>query len=178
MISMFTGHDELFKRLNLNYVMDSCMIDFCKYSKDKFEMEISMNEITEEIFYYFLYMQNNIIDLIEEKTKELSMILHNRLPIGEMCDLDIEEYTPGCGYIFVEFEEYTCGESCRDQFDLPIRFLYDSEYPAIFKREFNEKKKLLIEIEEIKVEHEKLKEDVQLEKYELSEYERLRKKYE
>lgn len=135
-----------------------------------------MNEITEEEFYNFLYTQNIIKDLIEEKTKELSMILHGRLPEGEMCDVDIEEYKSGC--IFVEFEEYICGESCRDQFDLPISFLYDLDYPAIFKREFDEKKKLLKEIEEIKIEHEKLKEDIQLERYELNEYERLKSKYE
>lgn len=54
-----------------------------------------MNEITEEDFYNFLYTQNIIDDLIEEKTKELSMIMYGRLPIGEMCDVSVEEFKPG-----------------------------------------------------------------------------------
>ena len=137
-----------------------------------------MNEITEEIFYDFLYMRNNIIDIIEEKTKELSIMVHNRLPIGEMCDSDIEEYIPGCGYIFVEFEEYMCGESCRDQFDLPIKFLYDRNYPAIFKKEFDEKIRLEDEMKEIEKVYERVKLNDRFEKYDMCEYERLKVKYE
>jgi len=99
-----------------------------------------MNEITEEEFYNFLYTQNIITDLIEEKTKELSIILYNRLPEGEMCDVDIFESEFRSRCIFVEFEEYRYGESNRDQFELPIRFLYDSDYPAVYKEEHEEKK--------------------------------------
>ena len=137
-----------------------------------------MNEITEETFYDFLYMQNNIIDLIEEKTKELSIMVHNRLPIGEMCDVDIEEYTPGCGYIFVEFEEYKCGTSWRDQFDLPLKFLYDVDYPAIYKEEHEEG----VRLQQKKIEEDKYKkeeyEKLCLKNFEKDEYERLKKKYE
>ena len=137
-----------------------------------------MNEITEEIFYDFLYMQSNIIDLVEEKTKELSMILHGRLPEGEMCGVDIDEYTQGCGYIFVEFEEYVCGESCRDQYDLPIRFLYDPDYPAVYKEEHEEKIRFQLKLrEEAKYKKEEY-EKLCLENFERDEYNRLRKKYE
>lgn len=150
--------------------------------EDDLELEIHMNDLKDDIlykiskeeFYNFLYMQDIITDTIEEKTKELSMILYNRLPIGEMCGVDIceSEFTPGC--IFVEFE----GVSCRDQFDLPIRFLWDSEYPAIFKMENNINNKLIETSRMINEVVTKLTEDIQLETYEKNEYERLKSKYE
>ena len=137
-----------------------------------------MNEITKVDFYNFLYTQNIITDLIEEKTKELSMILYNRLPIGEMCEVSIEESWFESDCIFVEFEEYRCGESSLDQFNLPMRFLWDSEYPAIYKKENDLKNELLKGMEEIDKRNEKLKKDIQLEEFEKEEYKRLKVKYE
>ena len=81
----------------------------------------------------FIEMQERICELVELKTAELALILYDKLPEGEICEFDIEEswLEPGC--IFVEFEWYCCGESCRDQFNLPFEFLYNENSPARFR---------------------------------------------
>ena len=137
-----------------------------------------MNEITKEELDNFIKIQNHILNLVEEKTKELSLILYNRLPEGEICDANIfeSEFKPGC--IFIEFEEYRCGESWRDQYNLPMRFLYDKDYPAIYKKEYEEKEKFREKkIKESKHKKEKY-EKLCLKNFERDEYNRLRKKYE
>ena len=141
---------------------------------ESLELEPLMNEITEEIFYDFLYMQNNIIDLIEEKTKELSMILHDRLPEGEICWVDIceSEFRSEC--IFVEFE----GSCCKDQYNLPMRFLYDKDYPSIFKTEHEYRTTMLEEMDKLDKEREERERLLNIEKMEREEYERLKSKYE
>ena len=95
--------------------------------------------ITKQEFEDFLEMQDRICELIELKTIELSMILHGRKPEGERCELNIaeSEFAPGC--ISVEYDIYSCGERCADQFELPFRFLYDFSYPTIYKLEHDEK---------------------------------------
>ena len=81
----------------------------------------------------FLKMQEHIEELIELKTTELALILYDRKPIGEICEIDIEESPFEQGCIFVEFEEYFCGESCKDQYNLPFEFLYNEKYPNHYK---------------------------------------------
>ena len=76
--------------------------------------------ITKEEFGNFLKMQDRILDLIEEKTKELSLIMCDSLPEGKICWVDICESELEKDCIFVEFEEYKHGESWKDQFNLPI----------------------------------------------------------
>lgn len=125
----------------------------------------------------FLKQQKHIHKLIELKTIELAKILYNREPIGEICELDIEEseFKPGC--IFVEYEEYHCGESCRNQYNLPFEFLYNKKYPIHYKYLHSEKQRKLDEQRESDEILRQIKERIVLEKHERSEYERLKKKY-
>ena len=53
----------------------------------------------------FLKQREHICELIEVKTIELARILHERNPIGEICEIDIEESPFEQGCIFVEFEK-------------------------------------------------------------------------
>ena len=169
---------EVDKMMEDDSLINKVYNDLMGMTKDTLKLETHMNEITEEIFYDFLYMQNNIIDLIEEKTKELSIILHGRLPEGEMCDVDIWESEFKSRCIFVEFEEYKCGESWKDQFNLPMKFLYNKDYPAIYKEEYEERKRLKEETIKMNRLNKEKHEKHCLENFERDEYTRLRKKYE
>ena len=133
--------------------------------------------ITKEEFDNFLKMQDRILDLIEEKTKELSLIMYDSLPEGKICWVDICESELEKDCIFVEFEEYKHGESWKDQFNLPIRFLWDEDYPTIFKREIDEKNKSIEFKKKIDEVARKIVEEVKLESFDRSEYERLKYKY-
>ena len=133
--------------------------------------------ITKEELDSFLKQQEHICKLIELKTIELAKILHNRKPIGEICELDIGESEFKPGYIFVEFEEYSCGESNRDQYNLPLEFLYNEKYPVHYKYLHGEKRRKLKEQKEEMRREDSEREERETESYDRREYERLRKKY-
>ena len=133
--------------------------------------------ITKEELDSFLKMQERICELVELKTAELALILYDRLPEGEICEFDIEEseFEPGC--IFVEFEIYSCGESYRDQYNLPFEFLYNEKYPVHYKYLHDEKQRKLNEQIEMMKQEGKEREERELEDYERKEYLRLKKVY-
>lgn len=81
----------------------------------------------------FLKQQEHIEEFIKLKTIELAKILHDREPVGEISELDIEEswIEPGC--IHVCYETYSCGETDCDSYELPFEFLYNETYPVYFK---------------------------------------------
>ena len=141
------------------------------------EDKIRTKLITKEELDSFLKQQEHICKLIELKTIELAKILHNRKPIGEICELDIGESEFKPGYIFVEFEEYSCGESNRDQYNLPLEFLYNEKYPVHYKYLHGEKRRKLKEQKAMKKQEDKKRKARDLEYSERSEYLRLRKKY-
>lgn len=126
----------------------------------------------------FLKQREHICELIEVKTIELARILHERNPIGEICEIDIEESPFEQGCIFVEFEEYFCGESCKDQYNLPFEFLYNEKYPNHYKYLHGEKQRKLNEQRESDEILRQIKERTALENYERSEFLRLKEKYE
>ena len=125
----------------------------------------------------FLKMQERVFKLVEDKTKELAMILYGRLPEGEICEFDIEEswLEPGC--IFVEFEKYSCGESCIEQYNLPFEFLYNEKYPVKFKAIHEEKERKLKEQKKEKRREDYERTRLENECYDRSEYLRLKKIY-
>ena len=125
----------------------------------------------------FLKMQERIWELVELKTAELALILYDRPPEGEICEFDIEESPFEEGCIFVEFEWYCCGESCRDQYNLPFEFLYNEKYPIHYKYLHDEKQRKLDEQRESDEILRQIKERTALEKHDRSEYERLKKIY-
>jgi len=134
--------------------------------------------ITKEEFEDFLEMQDRISELIKAKTSELALIKYGRLPEGGEVDFDIceSEFEPKC--IFVEYETCHCGDYERDQYNLPFEFLYDELYPMKYKMVYEERKRLLKEMEE-QAEKERLERArIGLESWEREEYERLKKKYE
>jgi len=134
--------------------------------------------ITKKEFEDFLEMQDRIRELVELKTAELSMILYDKLPEGEICGVDIEESEFESECIFVEYDIYSCGERYADQFQLPFEFLYDLKYPTIYKLEHDEKlQKIKKQEEEMKREDEE-REKREFEEAERKEYERLKLKYE
>ena len=141
------------------------------------EDKIRIKLITKEELHSFLKQQEYICELIELKTIELAKILHNRKPIGEICELDIgeSEFKPGC--IFVEFEEYSGGESSCDQYNLPLEFLYDEKYPAHYKYLHGEKQRKLNEQIAMMKQEDKERKERELESWDRSEYSRLKKKY-
>ena len=125
----------------------------------------------------FIEMQERICELVELKTAELALILYDKLPEGEICEFDIEESDFEEGCIFVEFEWYCCGESSRDQFNLPFEFLYSEKYPIHYKYLHNEKQRKLNEQQEEMKREDSERKERELEDYERSEYLRLKKKY-
>ena len=139
---------------------------------------IDIELITKKEFEDFLVMQKRIFDIVENKTKELAMILYDRLPDGEICEFDIEESPFEQKCIFVEFEKYYCGESCLEQYNLPFDFLYNDLAPKRYKLIYDEgervKKERCIQLEESKIEQDK----INLEKFDRSEYEKLKLKFE
>lgn len=134
--------------------------------------------ITKKEWEDFLETQDKIRHLVMLKTAELSMIKYGRLPDGKDVDFDLKEseFEPGC--IFVEYEEYHCGESCKDQYNLPFEFLWDKDYPTKYKEIYEEKKRKLNEhrIEAARIKTERDQEAI--ERYDKKEYERLKKKFE
>jgi hypothetical protein len=133
--------------------------------------------ITREELNSFLKTQEHIEELIELKTIELAKILHDREPIGEICEIDIEESPFESGCIFVEFEEYSCGESCRDQYNLPFEFLYNDTYPVHYKYLHGEKQRKLNEQIEMMRQEDKERKERENQEYWKKQYERLKKIY-
>ena len=125
----------------------------------------------------FLKMQEHIEELIELKTIELAKILHDREPIGVICAIDIEESWLETGCIFVEYDEYHCGESCKDQYNLPFEFLYNEKYPDHYKYLHGEKQQKPEEKRKSDEILRQIKERTALENYDRNEYERLKKIY-
>lgn len=134
-----------------------------------------MKTITEKEYRDYLEFDNKLHKLIEEKTKQLSLIIYNKLPKGEYIDC---EFTEKNGKLFVEFEYWLCGENCRDQFYLPLQFLFDETYPEKYRLLWNEEKRKINEEKELKKKKEEENRQRVLEEYERSEYERLKLKYE
>lgn len=134
-----------------------------------------MNTITEKEYREYLEFDNKLHKLIEEKTKQLSLIQYNKLPVGVYRDC---EFTEENGKLLVEFESYSCGETDYDQFYLPLEFLFDESYPEKYKLIWEEEKCKKKEEEDRK---KRLEEDHRkevLENYERKEYERLKSKFE
>jgi hypothetical protein len=134
-----------------------------------------MKLITKEEYENFKKQRNKINELILVKTIQLSMILYNEPPNGECYNYDFEEEN---GKIFVEFEYGQCQETCRDQYYLPIEFLFDETYPEKYKKIHEEDVK---KREEEKLRLKKEKEDERkriLEEFEIKEYKRLKNKFE
>lgn len=125
----------------------------------------------------FLKTQERIDELIELKTIELAKILHNREPIGEICELDIEEssFEPGC--IHVSYVEYSCGESNYDSYDLPFEFLYNEKYPIHYKYLHGEKQRKLNEQIEMMRQEDRERKEREDDAYWRKQYARLKKKY-
>lgn len=134
--------------------------------------------ITKEEFEGFLKMQEHIFKLVKAKTVKLATIEKGRFPLGEICDFDIEEssFTKGC--IHVAFEQYLCGETCIDSYELPFEFLYDPLYPVIYKVIYEEEQRKLSEKIERKEKESAEKVERMLEIHDKSEYERLKQKFE
>ena len=137
-----------------------------------------MELITKKEFEDFLAMKKRIFDLVKSKTRELAMILYNRLPDGEICEFDIEESPFEKGCIFVEYETYLSGELSLEQYNLPFNFLYNPLAPMRYKKVYDEieqvKKERNSQLKQEKIEQDK----ANLEKFDRSEYERLKLKFE
>lgn len=126
----------------------------------------------------FLKMQEHLCKLIKLKTAELALIIHNRLPIGEIMDFDIveSEYSDGC--IHVTYDEYSCGESSFDSYELPFAFLCSKEYPSLYKKIYEQEQKELKQRKDKKEQEKLLNNKVKFEEFERNEYERLKQKFE
>ncbi len=134
-----------------------------------------MKTITEKEYRDYLELDNKIHKLIEEKTKQLSLIQYGKLPKGVYRDC---EFTEKDCKICIQFESYSCGETDYDTFYLPLEFLFDESYPEKYKLIWEEEKRKEKEESDRK---NRLEEDHRkevLENYEKKEYERLKSKFE
>jgi len=120
-----------------------------------------MDIITEKEYRRIIKQYKQLVDLILAKTEQLALIERGRRPRGICDEIDFEEKD---GKLLVEFERYCCGESQYESYYLPLKFLFDENYPERYK---------------VMLEEEKIKKEVELMKaFERSEYERLKKKFE
>ncbi len=136
-----------------------------------------MDFITKEEYFNFLKTNDDLCNLINKKTVELCRILYDRCPTGvyQSSEQDFEIYKDGC--ILVNYESWSCGELCYDQFELPLEFLFDVNYPEEYKKIHEENVRIR---EEEKLRKKKENEESnrkKLEEFERKEYIRLKNKY-
>lgn len=134
-----------------------------------------MNTITEKEYRDYLDFEDKLHKLIEEKTKQLSLIRYNKLPKGVYRNCELTEVK---GKLLVEFESYSCGETDYDQFYLPLEFLFDETYPEKYKLLWEEEKRKIDEEKKLKKIKEEENRQRVLEEYERKEYEKLKLKFE
>lgn len=135
-----------------------------------------MDNITQEEYTRIMNEHDELVDLIITRTEELANILHGRDPIGtcDETDFDIKDD----GTLLIQFGSYSCGDYDYDSYHLPLEFLFSKDYRKNYKtmilnkRIDDERKR--IEAKDAKLE----KDRKQMEDYDKSEYERLKKKYE
>ena len=135
-----------------------------------------MKIITEKEYRDILNKHEELIELITSKTKELSLILYNKLPKGDFIT-NLDELDEKDGKICVQFESYSCGESDYDMFYLPLEFLFDESYPKKYKRIYREEQVKKLKEKDRKAKEKEKHQAKMLEEYERKEYERLKLKY-
>lgn len=133
-----------------------------------------MNNITQKEYNRIMNENEELIELILDRTKELANILHNRDPIGICCETDFDINDDGS--LLVQFEDYYDGDDC-DSYHLPLEFIFSEDYRKNYKtmiinKRINDERKRE-EAKAIKIE----KDRKQIENYDKAEYERLKKKY-
>lgn len=133
--------------------------------------------VTEVELFDFLKMQEHLCKLVKLKTAELALIQHGRLPIGEYIDFDICESEHANGCIHVTYEEYYCGESSYDSYELPFAFLCNKEYPVLYKKLYEQEQRKLKERIQTKEKEKLLIDEASFEKFEKNEYARLKLKF-
>ena len=136
-----------------------------------------METITEKEYRNILNKHEELIELITSKTKELSLIIYNKLPKGDFIT-NLDELNERDGKICVQFEYYSCGENCCDDFYLPLEFLFDESYPEKYKMIYQREQQIILKEKELKWKEKVENQKKVLEEYEKKEYERLKLKFE
>ena len=135
-----------------------------------------METITEKEYRDILNKHEELIELITSKTKELSLILYNKLPKGDFIT-NLDELDERDGKICVQFESYSC-EPDYDTFYLPLEFLFDESYPEKYKVIYQREQHIILKEKELKWKEKVENQKKVLEEYEKKEYERLKLKFE
>lgn len=136
-----------------------------------------MNVITEKEYRDILNKHEELIELITSKTKELSLIIYNKLPKGDFIT-NLDELDEEDGKICVQFKSYSCGESDYDTFYLPLEFLFDESYPEKYKMIYQREQHIILKEKELKWKEKVENQKKVLEEYEKKEYEKLKLKFE
>ena len=136
-----------------------------------------MNVITEKEYRDILNKHEELIELITSKTKELSLIIYNKLPKGDFIT-NLDELDERNGKICIQFESYSCSEPNYDIFYLPLEFLFDETYPEKYKMIYQREQQIILKEKELKWKEKVENQKKVLEEYEKKEYERLKLKFE
>jgi len=136
-----------------------------------------METITEKEYRNILNKHEELIELITSKTKELSLIVYNKLPKGDFIT-NLDELDEKDGKICVQFKSYSCGESDYDTFYLPLEFLFDETYPEKYKVIYQREQHIILKEKELKWKEIVENQKKVLEEYEKKEYEKLKLKFE
>ena len=136
-----------------------------------------MNVITEKEYRDILNKHEELIELITSKTKELSLTIYNKLPKGDFIT-NLDELNERDGKICVQFEYYSYGENCCNDFYLPLEFLFDESYPEKYKMIYQREQQIILKEKELKWKEKVENQKKVLEEYERKEYKRLKSKFE
>jgi len=136
-----------------------------------------MKLITEKEYRNILNKHEELIELITSKTKQLSLIIYNKLPKGDFIT-NLDELDEKDGKICVRFESYSCGEPNYDTYYLPLEFLFDESYPEKYKVIYQREQHIIQKEKELKWKEIVEKQKKVLEEYEKKEYEKLKLKFE
>lgn len=135
-----------------------------------------MKSISKEDYLKFIETRDELCNLILEKTKELSLIMYGRPPIGYCYDRDFFDLN-AYDQLFIQYESSSCQDTNYDSFNLPLEFLTDESFPEKYKLAYAEKKRR-DEEQKIKMKlMKKLEDQKNREIFEMKEYERLKLKY-
>lgn len=131
--------------------------------------------LTRDEYETFVKLQDKFYECQKQSAIEIFVMRYNREPKGEFCGdsevYDIDQY-------MVQFESYSCGECDYDTVYVPIPYLHDELYREHYgeylenearrQKEHKEEEKRRVEV--VRAEEKEMRD--------LSEYERLKKKYE
>jgi len=136
-----------------------------------------MKLTTEKKFREILKNSEELVELIESKTIQMSLMLYDRSPKGRFIT-NLDELDEKDGKICVQFESYSCQDTDYATFYLPLEFLFYESYPENYKLIWKEEKRKEKEERKRKDREKKDNEKKRCEIFERKEYEYLKLKYE